>query len=688
MLLTELILSKRGPLAKVWLSAHHERKLSKQQTLGVDVEESVDAILTQDEGPTTLRLSGQLMLGVTRIYSRKVQYLLDDCKETKDRISLAFRPGVVDLPEDQIKASKNAITFSDARNDFDFFDWSWNAPAGGAEFQTSKFTASQAKILKPTTKEFGAYNFGQPAPPSLYGGSSSRHGSHDGETSSHLDSQDFSGIDLDLNLDDFAPGRPADDAFSVEMGRRESASRQGSVMSEMIIARGRDSSVGMGNFDAGGFDAGFDGGFDGGAEFEQVDLHLDLDAFGADEPLPELRKEGRAESIISSTLSTPPPASPQETVDADITPRTAVRIAKAPERLSEKRVKKPRMIRADQELELDDSYFAAPKGDSAILRQDDFVAFDAASAGLLGNDSTDPADIFLPTVKVGNESMIYAGPAGLAEELREFFMFPTTVLRRGRAASGVDDGEERQAKRPRLEAPEADEQEPEAEAPLAHEDEEVEIGRRQSTLPPDFDFDPLAGRMGPDDTFDFQPDNMMDDQPMFDLGDNMTPRKETPAPDNQAMRQPSLAPSLAPSRAESLARQVQYGETGDEYALAMFDARTGVSESQSQSQAMSQSQVTPTKSVASEAMTKGGYSKNTGMAMGLLRRELEVIEGEAAKKVEFDQIAQKASKRAAATFFFELLVLGTRDCVKLEQKKPFEGIEVRGKEKLWEEIAA
>ena len=41
MLLTELILSKRGPLAKVWLSAHHEKKLSKQQALGVDVGESV-----------------------------------------------------------------------------------------------------------------------------------------------------------------------------------------------------------------------------------------------------------------------------------------------------------------------------------------------------------------------------------------------------------------------------------------------------------------------------------------------------------------------------------------------------------------------------------------------------------------------------------------------------------------------
>lgn len=106
MLLTELILSKRGPLAKVWLSAHHEKKLSKQQALGVDVGESVgmltvsheaglqakltpstEAILEQEDGPVTLRLSGQLMLGVTRIYSRKAHYLFEDCKETRENIT-------------------------------------------------------------------------------------------------------------------------------------------------------------------------------------------------------------------------------------------------------------------------------------------------------------------------------------------------------------------------------------------------------------------------------------------------------------------------------------------------------------------------------------------------------------------------------------------------------------------------
>jgi cohesin complex subunit SCC1 len=48
-------------------------------------------------------------------------------------------------------------------------------------------------------------------------------------------------------------------------------------------------------------------------------------------------------------------------------------------------------------------------------------------------------------------------------------------------------------------------------------------------------------------------------------------------------------------------------------------------------------------------------------------------------------ILLQASRRAAASFFFELLVLGTRDCVKLNQSSPFENIEVRAKEKLWEQ---
>jgi len=72
-----------------------------------------EAILEQDGEPIALRMSGQLMLGVVRIYSRKAQYLMDDAKDVRDKISMAFRPGEVDLSVDQVQASRNAITIQD-----------------------------------------------------------------------------------------------------------------------------------------------------------------------------------------------------------------------------------------------------------------------------------------------------------------------------------------------------------------------------------------------------------------------------------------------------------------------------------------------------------------------------------------------------------------------------------------------
>jgi cohesin complex subunit SCC1 len=81
MFYSEALLSKTGPLARVWLSANIERKLSKTHILQSSVKDSVDAIVNPSQAPMALRLSGQLLLGVVRIYSRKARYLLDDCNE-------------------------------------------------------------------------------------------------------------------------------------------------------------------------------------------------------------------------------------------------------------------------------------------------------------------------------------------------------------------------------------------------------------------------------------------------------------------------------------------------------------------------------------------------------------------------------------------------------------------------------
>lgn len=93
------MLTKRGPLARVWMASHLSAKLSKSNLLQTSIPTSVQSILGEALVPMALRLSGQLLLGVARIYSKQAKYLLDDCNETLSKVKKAFRPGNVDLDE-------------------------------------------------------------------------------------------------------------------------------------------------------------------------------------------------------------------------------------------------------------------------------------------------------------------------------------------------------------------------------------------------------------------------------------------------------------------------------------------------------------------------------------------------------------------------------------------------------------
>ncbi|KAL9597387.1 MAG: hypothetical protein Q9219_005196 [cf. Caloplaca sp. 3 TL-2023] len=93
MFYSETLLSKTGPLARVWLSANLERKLSKSHILQSNIENSVNAIVDQGQAPMALRLSGQLLLGV------------------------AFRPGNVDLPPNLNMPNPASLTVMDKISD-------------------------------------------------------------------------------------------------------------------------------------------------------------------------------------------------------------------------------------------------------------------------------------------------------------------------------------------------------------------------------------------------------------------------------------------------------------------------------------------------------------------------------------------------------------------------------------------
>nr|KYP32863.1 Sister chromatid cohesion 1 protein 3 [Cajanus cajan] len=80
MFYSHTFLARKGPLSTVWIAAHLQHRLKKSHYAMTDIPSTVLRIM--DPGvPIALRMSGHLLLGVVRIYSKKVEYFFQDCKE-------------------------------------------------------------------------------------------------------------------------------------------------------------------------------------------------------------------------------------------------------------------------------------------------------------------------------------------------------------------------------------------------------------------------------------------------------------------------------------------------------------------------------------------------------------------------------------------------------------------------------
>ncbi|KAK3116204.1 sister chromatid cohesion protein 1 [Teratosphaeriaceae sp. CCFEE 6253] len=202
MFYSETLLAKNGPLARVWLASNLERKLSKQNILAEHLDAKVKDIIGTGQAPIALRLSGQLLLGVVRIYSRKARYLLDDCNEALVKIKMAFRPGNVDLPSNQTHtANANALILPDTIAELDLF-----APLPDPD-ELLREPQSRGPGRDPTLLDFGT---SQLLP-------ESQTPSRREEKRHFLEDDD---LGLDLGLDE------ADISRSIEVGRRAPTPRR------------------------------------------------------------------------------------------------------------------------------------------------------------------------------------------------------------------------------------------------------------------------------------------------------------------------------------------------------------------------------------------------------------------------------------------------------------------------------
>ncbi|XP_065637125.1 LOW QUALITY PROTEIN: sister chromatid cohesion 1 protein 2 [Quercus suber] len=87
MFYSQCLLSSKGPLGAIWVAAYFFKKLKKTQIAETNISSSVDKILQDELDVVTYRVLAYLLLGVVRIFSKKVEYLFDDCHKVLIKIN-------------------------------------------------------------------------------------------------------------------------------------------------------------------------------------------------------------------------------------------------------------------------------------------------------------------------------------------------------------------------------------------------------------------------------------------------------------------------------------------------------------------------------------------------------------------------------------------------------------------------
>ena len=89
MFYSQIILAKKGPLGQVWQAAHWgAKKLGRPAVFSTDIA-AITTSIANPTVPMALRVSGHLLLGIVRIYSRQVQFLLDDCHQAMIKVKMS-----------------------------------------------------------------------------------------------------------------------------------------------------------------------------------------------------------------------------------------------------------------------------------------------------------------------------------------------------------------------------------------------------------------------------------------------------------------------------------------------------------------------------------------------------------------------------------------------------------------------
>lgn len=602
MFYSETLLSKTGPLARVWLSANIERKLSKNHILQTNVKDSVEAIVTPNQAPMALRLSGQLLLGVVRIYSRKARYLLDDCNEALMKIKMAFRlSGNNDIPAGIHMPSRDALMLPDVLTEGDNLEM---PPLPDASFLLSQ-VGDESNLGRKRRAGSRDINLQEDLTGSQFLQNSIENQDED-LVMEPLDDMDL-GLDFGLDIDDFNPKANQ----SIEIGREAPAAR---ATEEDIFSNDGATILTKDNIDAGADrDTSLNLGFMGEDEGLNLNTDGDVDMLDMGDQLPP------APIIQPARISESPLSDMDENVARQLEEQNANNSLFQPEDTTEgtiirnpaSRARKQKLLQPDPTTTISNSTIKdQQQNHGRILRPQSFLPRDPELLALMEMQKNGG---FISSIIDDGRSM------GWAPELRGMLSLDT-VRRSGelkrKRDSGIADmesGDDNPSKSPRLDLGEEED--------MGAGLDDAGLGRQSMSVAPDR----TMVEVGDEEAYVLQIED--DEQnPSTELG------PESPG----AHFNDTTAPLVHPADSGPVS-------LGTKHAVHLLRDRFG--------------------SDASDSPDK--------------RKKASIL---------FQDLVPETTSRAEATkMFFEVLVLATKDAVKVEQTESLLGgpIRVRGKRGLW-----
>ncbi|KAJ0973066.1 hypothetical protein J5N97_021025 [Dioscorea zingiberensis] len=121
MFYSNTMLSRKGPLKNIWEAAYCFNKLKKDEITCTNIPSSIDTILPADV-QIPYRVLSQLLLGIVKIFSKKVDILYHDCNEALVKVSMSIIPKEATGTRQRKGANHDATITIPERFELDSFD--------------------------------------------------------------------------------------------------------------------------------------------------------------------------------------------------------------------------------------------------------------------------------------------------------------------------------------------------------------------------------------------------------------------------------------------------------------------------------------------------------------------------------------------------------------------------------------